>query len=212
MEGGTVEVKVVFDNHIYDYIFISESTYTELFGDFQASSALIIAKGDTDSLAKELTGIEAVSSVSQLEILNNNVSKAFHVLDYIIWTIVFFSGALAYIVIFNLTNINIAERNREIATVQVLGFYPKETESYVLKENLSLAVIASFLGLPLGKLFHYTVMSMVKIDMVNFDNLIKPTSYLLSFVISVMFAIIVNLLMRRRVDKVNMAESLKAVE
>ena len=124
----------------------------------------------------------------------------------------FFSGALAFIVIFNLTNINIAERSREIATVQVLGFYPKETESYVLKENLVLSVIASILGLPLGKLFHTTVMSMVRIDMITFNDYVSPISYLLAFVCTVLFAVIVNLFMKRRIDKINMAESLKAVE
>ena len=133
-------------------------------------------------------------------------------MNYIIWLIVAFSGALAFIVIFNLTNINIAERRREIATVQVLGFYPKETESYVLKENLILSVIAGILGLPLGKLFHTIVMSMVKIDMITFNDKVTPLSYLLAFIFSILFAAIVNRIMRKQIDKVNMAESLKAVE
>ena len=95
---------------------------------------------------------------------------------------------------------------------QVLGFYPKETENYVLKENLILSVIASILGLPLGKLFHMTVMSMVKIDMITFNDNITPLSYLLAFVLSILFAVIVNHFMKRQINKVNMAESLKAVE
>ena len=144
--------------------------------------------------------------------MRTNISDALDCLNYIIWLIIFFSGALAFIVIFNLTNINIAERSREIATVQVLGFYPKETESYVLKENLVLSVIASILGLPLGKLFHTTVMSMVRIDMITFNECVSPISYLLAFVCTVLFAVIVNLFMKRRIDKINMAESLKAVE
>jgi len=82
----------------------------------------------------------------------------------------------------------------------------------VLKENLILSVIASILGLPLGKLFHMTVMSMVKIDMITFNDNITPLSYLLAFIFSILFAAIVNRIMRKQIDKVNMAESLKAVE
>lgn len=212
MKTGTVKVSAVFDNHIYDYIVVSESTYTELFGQWQATSALISAESDTDELARELTDIEVITSVSQLSAVEANISDALNCLNYIIWLVVFFSGALAFIVIYNLTNINIAERSREIATVQVLGFYPKETESYVLKENLILSVAASILGLPLGKLFHTAVMSMVKIDMITFNDCVQPISYLLSFVITVLFAVIVNHFMKKQIGKINMAESLKAVE
>ena len=212
MNSGTVKIAAVFDNHIYDYVVISEETYTELFGEWKATSALIAADNDIDALAKELTEIELITSVNQLSTTKDNINDALDVLNYIIWLIVFFSGALAFIVIFNLTNINIAERSREIATVQVLGFYPKETESYVLIENLSLSVIASILGLPLGKLFHSAVMSMVKIDMITFNQCITPLSYVLAFIVSVLFAAIVNHFMKRKVDKINMAESLKAVE
>ena len=212
MVSGAVTVSAVFDNHIYDYVVMTDETYTELFGEWETNTALIIADDDTEVLAKGLTETGKFTSVSQLDMIRANISDALDCLNYIIWLIIFFSAALAFIVIFNLTNINIAERSREIATVQVLGFYPKETESYVLKENLVLSVIASILGLPLGKLFHTAVMSMVKIDMLNFNNFVKPLSYVLAFVFTVLFAIIVNHFMKRRIDKINMAESLKAVE
>jgi len=212
MSSGKVTVYGVFDNHIYDYVIMTDETYTELFGKWETNSALIISDSNTEALAKELTQTGKFTSVSQLDMTRANISDALDCLNYIIWLIISFSAALAFIVIFNLTNINIAERSREIATVQVLGFYPKETESYVLKENLVLSVIASFLGLPLGKLFHTAVMSMVKIDMINFNNCVKPLSYLLALVFTILFAVIVNHFMKRRIDKINMAESLKAVE
>ncbi len=212
MSSGKVTVYDVFDNHIYDYVIMTDETYTELFGKWETNSALIISDSNTEALAKELTQTGKFTSVSQLDMTRANISDALDCLNYIIWLIISFSAALAFIVIFNLTNINIAERSREIATVQVLGFYPKETESYVLKENLVLSVIASFLGLPLGKLFHTAVMSMVKIDMINFNNCVKPLSYLLALVFTILFAVIVNHFMKRRIDKINMAESLKAVE
>lgn len=212
MRTGAVKVAGVFDNQIYDYVILSDETYRDLFGEWSSNMALIKTSTDNEEVAKQLTDINGITSVTQLATFERNVTGALDCLNYIIWLIVAFSGALAFIVIFNLTNINIAERRREIATVQVLGFYPKETESYVLKENLILSVIASILGLPLGKLFHMTVMSMVKIDMITFNDRVTPLSYLLAFAFSILFAVIVNHFMKRQINKVNMAESLKAVE
>lgn len=212
MRTGKVTVAGVFDNQIYDYVILSDETYSELFGEWSSNTALIKTASNAEDVAKQLTEIQGITSVTQLATFERNVTGALDCLNYIIWLIVAFSGALAFIVIFNLTNINIAERRREIATVQVLGFYPKETESYVLKENLILSVIASILGLPLGKLFHMTVMSMVKIDMITFNDNIEPLSYVIAFVLSVLFAVVVNHFMKRQINKVNMAESLKAVE
>ena len=212
VQTGTVTVAAVFDNHIYDYVVISDETYEKVFGEYETNTVLINAKDDAEALAKELTELHIFTGVSQLDMIRANISDALDCLNYIIWLIVFFSGALAFIVIFNLTNINLAERSREIATVQVLGFYPKETESYALRENLVLSVIASILGLPLGKLFHTTVMSMVKIDMITFNNVVHPISYIAAFVCTVLFAFIVNRFMKRNIGKINMAESLKAVE
>ena len=212
MNTATLTVADVFDNHIMDYVFLSSETYEEFFGQWSNNSFLIETNADSEEVATKLTDIDGITSVNQLETLENNICEALECLDYIIALAVFFSAALAFIVIFNLTNINIAERRREIATVQVLGFYPKETQSYVLKENVILAFIASILGLPLGKLFHMVVMNMAKIDAVTFDNVIFPRSYLLGFVTSVLFAVIVNHFMKRQIAKVNMAESLKAVE
>ncbi|MBP3919328.1 MAG: ABC transporter permease [Clostridia bacterium] len=211
---GRVQISAIFDNHIYDYIVISENTYTDLFDTWIATSALITvsADSDIDDTAKELIDLRMITSVNQLSTMEANINDALQCLNYIIWLVVFFSGALAFIVIYNLTNINIAERSREIATVQVLGFYPKETESYVLKENLILSVAASILGLPLGKLFHSTVMYMVKIDMITFLNCINPISYCIGFVLTMLFAVIVNQFMKKQINKINMTESLKAVE
>ncbi len=212
MRTGTIKVAGVFDNQIYDYVILSDETYGDLFDEWSSNTALIKTSIENEEVAKRLTEIEGVTSVTQLATFERNVTGALDCLNYIIWLIVAFSGALAFIVIFNLTNINIAERRREIATVQVLGFYPKETESYVLKENLILSIIASILGLPLGKLFHTAVMSMVKIDMITFNDRVTPLSYVLAFVLSILFAVIVNNFMKRQINKVNMAESLKAVE
>ena len=191
---------------------INDKTYSDAFGEWVANTVLISMTGDDEALAERLTEMDEISSVSRLSTMKETVDNALSCLNYIIWIVVGFSGALAFIVIFNLTNINIAERSREIATVQVLGFYPKETNSYVLRENLILSVLASIIGLPLGTLFHRIVMSMILIDSFAFDIKVTAISYILSLVCTVLFAVIVNLFMRKQIGNIKMAESLKAVE
>lgn len=212
MQTCTLTVSGIFENYIYNFVILSAETYTDAFGAWQANSALVRINGDSEETARLLTDSGAFTGVSQLATTKHNVDSALSCLDYIIWMVVLFSGALAFIVIFNLTNINLAERSREIATVQVLGFYPKETGSYVLRENLVLSVLASIIGLPLGTLFHRAVMSMIVIDMFTFQVKIRPVSYVLALICTVIFAVIVNLVMKRQINKIQMVESLKAVE
>lgn len=133
-------------------------------------------------------------------------------MNYIVLVALLCAGVLAFIVLCNLTNINIMERIREVATVKVLGFYPRETASYVLRENLFLAVTGGLLGLGLGKLLHWYVMAQIHVDAMAFDERITVWSYLISFGMTVAFAVLANLFMRIRLDRVPMAESLKSVE
>lgn len=208
----TVTVSGIFDNYVDNIVLLSDDTYGDALGAWDPNTALLHVDGDTEAVAEELTGTGEFSGVARLSVTRDKLDSALSCLDYIISMIVLFSGALAFIVIFNLTNINLAERSREIATVEVLGFYPRETESYVLRENLVLSVLASILGLPLGILFHRIVMHMIVIDAMFFPTKLAPLSFLLAFVCTVVFAAAVNIFMKRRIKKINMAESLKAVE
>ncbi|MBQ8638310.1 MAG: ABC transporter permease [Lachnospiraceae bacterium] len=212
LETETVRVSGIFDNYIYNYAVISAETWERGFEEWQANTIFVTAGGDPEQTAEKLTALDEITSVSQLSNTRKNVDDALSCLDYIIWLIVLFSGALAFIVIYNLTNINLAERSREIATVQVLGFYPKETDSYVLRENLVLSALASVIGMPLGVLFHYAVMTMIQIDSMAFDRTIRPVSFVLAFFCTLLFAVIVNFVMKRQIGRIQMAESLKAVE
>ena len=164
------------------------------------------------ALAQQIAGIPGVRQVSRLSLSKETADKALSCVYYIGVLLILFSGALELIVIYNLTSINLAERSREIATVEVLGFYPKETDSYVLRENLILSLIASFIGLPLGMLFHRAVMSRILVDNMVFLTRIRSVSYILAVLITNLFAYMVNLLMRKRIRAIPMAESLKAVE
>lgn len=205
-------VSGIFDNYVSNFIIISAETYESAFDDWQSNTALLNTSGDTEEMAQVLTELDAVSGVTQLSAARESIDSALSCLNYIIWLIVLFSGALAFIVIFNLTNINLAERSREIATVEVIGFYPNETGSYVLRENLVMSVVASIIGLPIGMLFHQIVMRMIVIDALSFAVKITPLSFLPAFICTVLFAVAVNLFMKRQIGKINMAESLKAVE
>lgn len=209
-----VTVSGIFDNYISNYVLISEQTYAPAFGDWAPNTAMLrLTDGaDDNTVAAALTALESVTGVSRFSATAGAVDDALSCLNDIIWVVILFSAALAFIVILNLTNINLAERSREIATVEVMGFFPHETYSYVLRENMILSVVASLLGLPLGALFHRVVMSMVKIELISFRRIVTPQSYLLAFACTVLFAALINLLMRRQIRKINMAESLKAVE
>ena len=133
-------------------------------------------------------------------------------LDLIILVIILAAGSLALVVLINLTQVNVAERTREIATLKVLGFRPKEVDSYIFKEILILSIIGGFVGMPLGLLEHHFVMNVINMDMVMFGMNITFFSYAASFLITFVFTIIVLLLTRKPLRKIEMVESLKSVE
>lgn len=207
-----VTVSGVFDNYIANYIVISRETAVEFDESSEANTAFIRSEIDSDLLAEKLIDESEFTGVNQIRNIRDQIDSMLSSLDYIIWLIVLFAGALAFIVIFNLTNINLTERSREVATVQVLGFYPKETESYVLRENLVLSILAALFGLPVGTLFHWFVMKMISIDSMIFPIFITLKSYIAALICTVIFAVIVNIVMRRHIAKIHMTESLKAVE
>lgn len=208
----TLRVAGVFENYVGNYLFVQGDTCRERFGNEGFNAAMLQASGDLNQIAKALTELDGVTALSRMDVLLDQVDSAMSCLNYIIWLVVCFAWALAFIVIYNLTNINLAERSREIATVEVLGFYPRETAAYVLRENLVLSFLAAILGLPLGKAMHGVVMSMVMVDNSCFNIHIERTSYIAAFVCTVLFAWVVGLVMRRHIRRIPMAESLKAVE
>lgn len=217
-KSAVLTVVGVYRNYIGNFVFISSGTYEKYFADEDqengALNTILVRTKNTadDELLETINDIDGVSGVSDLEESRNSVNHSLECLDYIIWLIVLFSGALAFIVIFNLTNINLAERSREIATVEVLGFYPRETRRYILSENIMLSVLAGLIGLPLGYLFCRFVISRILIDQMTYRFTIYPVSYVLGFACTILFVFIVNLFMRRRIASIDMAESLKAVE
>ena len=133
-------------------------------------------------------------------------------LNMIVLLVVVCAAALAFIVLCNLTNINIMERVREVATVKVLGFNPGETASYILRENLLLSILGGAVGLLLGKLLHRFIMELIQVDYMCYEVRISALSYLLAFGVTVLFALAANFAMSFKLEKINMTESLKSVE
>lgn len=211
-EECQVRVSGIFRNYVGNAVILSSATCRQGFGSFQVNASLLKTDMDTKEAAEKITAITGVTGVTDLEQARKTADHTLACIDYIIWLMIFFSGALAFVVIFNLTNINLAERSREIATVEVLGFYPSETNRYVLRENLLSSILAAVLGLPIGTLFQRAVLSMVVVDGMYFDVAIRPASYLVAAAWTVVFALVVDLFMRRQIRKISMAESLKAAE
>ena len=212
----TAEVYVsgVFHNYVYYYAVMTDATYeTQLGRQVRINAAYADAKdGDVHAIAASLSGEEDVASISVMADLRTMVRNMLKSMDYIVALVIACAAALAFVVLFNLSNINISERVREIATIEVLGFSEKETAAYVFRENLVLTLMGAVLGLPLGKLLHAFVMSQIRLDMVCFDTKVTTLSYVLAVILTFAFTVTVDLIMRRKLRRIDMAEALKSVE
>ncbi len=210
-----LRLAATFENYVWHYGFISPETYTKYFGaDYAPNTIYVNTASDEDaySLGATLSNMKGVVSLNVVPELKDRVDKMMVMMNAVIWVVIGSAGALAFIVLINLSNINITERKREIATIKVLGFYHTETGSYVFRENFVLTLMGAFLGLPLGILLHSFVISQIKVDMVSFKTIIFGRSFAFAIVIVIGFSLVVDLLMRRKLDRIDMAESMKAIE
>ena len=215
MERMNLTVSGIYDNHVENYaIIIPETIETQLGYEPDMQMALVQAKDDKDiyGLSAAITDMSGVMNVSVSADLADMVGSMMEALDLVVVVVVFCAGLLAAIVLYNLTNINITERIREIATIKVLGFNSTETGAYVFKENLSLTAIGSLFGLGLGYLLLLFVMSQIKIDMVWFKSMVMPASYYLAIGLTMLSACIVDFIFYFKLEQINMAEALKSVE
>ena len=208
-------VKGVFENHVYNYVFITADTYEEQLGEKAEYNELFVnflGGADKSAAGAAIARNSNVASVMLYSELKTRLSNMMSSLNYIVLLIIICAAGLAFIVIYNLTNINITERIREIATIKVLGFFRRETSAYVLRENIALTAIGIAAGAGLGILLHRFVMQQIVVDMVDFSPRILPLSYLYSVLLTFGFNFIVDLFMELKLEKINMAESLKSVE
>ena len=214
MREMTLVIGGIFENHVYNYVILSPESILEVTGEADANAAYVNFREGADvyEAQKTLAECEQVTSVSIYRDFMVRLTKMMESLNYIVIVVILSAAALALVVLYNLTNINILERIREIATIKVLGFYPKETADYVFRENIVLTAFGVVLGLVLGIFLHRFVMAQIVVDMVYFNVTIRPFSFVISVLLTFLFTVIVNLLMSIRIEKINMAESLKSVE
>lgn len=210
----SLKVTGICENHIYNYVYIAAESYEKQIGDVVFKNVYVSLPDEADihEVSAALMKADGVTAVTVNSDMLNRISQMMSCMNYIVIIIIICAGALAFIVLYNLNNINITERVREIATIKVLGFYPKETASYVFRENMVLTAIGCGLGLILGKWFHRFVMGEIQIDMVSFNVQINAVSYLFSVLLTMGFAWIVNCMMTGKLERINMAESLKSID
>lgn len=211
----TVTVSGICKNYVFNYAFIAKETYMDAVGhepEYRTVYASLKDGMGPHQTAADMLALDDISSAyvnaDTQEQFNNMISS----INYVVIMVIVLAAALAFVVLYNLTNINITERIREIATIKVLGFYSGETAAYVFRENFILTGIGAVLGLGLGKLLHVFIMDCINVEAVSFDSYITPLSYLLSVILTFVFAVIVNFFMLFKLKKINMAESLKSVE
>ncbi|MBR1692251.1 MAG: FtsX-like permease family protein [Lachnospiraceae bacterium] len=208
-------VSAIAENYIYNYAFINEESYTEGLKKEIAYTGCRVNLKDREAFDADnavISDLDFVLSSSANRTFQERFYGMLSNMDYIVLLVIVSAGALAFIVLYNLTNINITERIREIATIKVLGFYPGETASYVFRENTVLTVLGGLLGLFLGKLLHQYVMFNIDLDAVAFETYIAGKSYAYSIALTFVFAMFVNGMMYFKLKKINMAESLKSME
>ncbi len=215
LKGGTVMVSGIYQNYFNHYVIMTPVTYEQLFKEKTEYNEMYVnieENADVYAVASALMKEEDVSMVTVSADIKKRVSDMMGSLDYVVILVIICAAMLAFIVIYNLNNINITERIREIATIKVLGFYKEETNSYIFRENTVLTLFGSLVGILLGHYLHRFVMSQIKIDAVAFDVRVTGLSFILSIILTLLFNQIVNLFMSKKLENIDMAESLKSVE
>lgn len=207
-----VEVVDICEWYFQHYIFMSEPYYKNIFDENIHYNTIAIETSDIDSLKESMNDYEEVSSISDFGSFIDQFEVMIQALNFIIIVIMVTAGALAFVVLINLTQVNISERIREIATLKVLGFRNNEVYQYIFKEILLLTLIGAIIGLPLGKVEETFIMNIINMENIMFGNDIKIMSYIYSFLITFIFTIIVLLSTRKNLRQIEMIESLKSVE
>lgn len=214
-----VEVKIshITENYMQHYLYMTPSLYKKLYGQEPEYNSIVFQSTSKDTevlneIGEELLENEKVVNLSYTSSLEKRVNDMLGSLDIVIFVLIVSAGMLAFVVLYNLNNININERKRELATIKVLGFYDGEVSAYVYRENILLTIIGAAVGVVLGILLHRYIIVTVEIDMCMFGRNINVPSYLISILFTFGFSIIVNAFMHFKLKKIDMVESLKSVE
>ena len=216
----SVTVGAIVENYMQYYVYMSPEAYKKVFDDEPKWNQRLLSYGEGVELSEEeeerlsaefldLKGVTAMVSSSELR---STISTMLKALDYVVLVLIGAAGLLAFVVLYNLNNINITERKRELATIKLLGFYPGELAAYVYRENIILTALGIGMGVLLGTWLTNYVIETVEIDMIMFGRGIDTSSYIIGTLMTITFSVIVNVVMYYRLQKIDMIESLKSVE
>lgn len=213
----TVKISQICENYMSHYLYMTLAVYKAAYGKEPKYNSIYYRTEGRTTKEAELVGeaalkLDGALSVSYTTELRQQVDDMLQSLDIVIVVLIISAGMLAFVVLYNLNNINITERKRELATLKVLGFYDKEVTEYVYRENILLTLIGSVFGMLLGKILHRFIIVTVEIDSVMFGRNINTISFVYAFLLTVVFSLFVNWVMYFKLKKINMVESLKSVE
>ena len=212
-----VKVTNVVENYVYHYIYMSKSMYENLY-DKSFDSNVILTKDfnldneTEDNFVKDLMNMPEVASVTRISTAMNMMNDTMKSLNYVVVILIVSAGLLAFVVLYNLSNVNISERIRELATIKVLGFYDKEVYLYITRETIILTAIGLVLVLVAGYFLDFFILETCEINMLRFRKFVAPLSFVFAALITILFTIIVNIVTYFALKKINMIESLKSVE
>lgn len=216
-EGREVTISIIIENYVEHYIFMAPSLYESVWQETPDYNQILMKYEDTSDryeenlgqMMIEQDGVVGVTFVSDLEAEIDDMLQA---LNIVIVVLIVSAGLLAFVVLYNLNNINITERKRELATLKVLGFYDMEVAEYVYRENVILTILGILAGAGIGLALHQYIIHTVEVDMMMFGRTVFPRSYLFSGLLTLVFSLFVNYMMYYRLKKIDMIESLKSVE
>ena len=218
-DGSEKEVTVtaVCENYMEHYVYMSPELYQELYGKAPEYNSILFDLKDASTrelsqTGEELLKYDGVLNVTYTNSIEDQLNTMLQSLNLVIVVLIVSAGLLAFVVLYNLNNINITERRRELATLKVLGFYDTEVSSYVYRENIMLTIFSIAVGIVLGALLHRFVITTVEVDAVMFGRVVNWQSYLLSALLTTVFSLFVNWVMYYKLKKIDMVESLKSVE
>ena len=218
-DNKEIDAKIsnIVENYVSHYIYMSKATYENLFGEKYNTNVIFLknvdlTEAEEDELITNLMSKEGVSSATRISSMMGMIDDTLKSLNYIVIILIVSAGLLAFVVLYNLANVNISERIRELATIKVLGFYDKEVYDYVTRETIILTIIGIVLGLFGGYLLNYYLIGTCEINTLRFCKIIEPISYVYAVIITVVFTMIVNIVTYFALKKIDMIESLKSVE
>lgn len=218
-DGNIIQAKIgnIAENYINHYVYMSKELYQKLYNEKYSTNVLLVNDNNLsteqeEQISKEMLNANEVTSVSAMATFTDMINDTLKSLNYVVVVLIVTAGMLAFVVLYNLSNVNISERIRELSTLKVLGFYDKEVYNYVAKETTILTAIGILLGLVGGFFLNYFIIGTCEINMLRFAKVINPISYVYSILITIVFTLIVNIVTYFTLKKIDMIKSLKSVE